>query len=324
MRHVLVGAGAVGIAYGWFLAQGGEEVAYRVKDKHAEALRRGTNVYFPKKRGVRAPVRFEGYEILTSDAEVASCDVAWLCVSATALRGPWLEPFLASLGSHATLVLLTPGAEDRAYLAARFPAERIVTGVITLVAWQTPLPGESEHPPGIAIWFPPMSKLPFQGPEPRVRAIVTALNSGPTKVAKNAGEAAADGGPLAGGILTAHVAALEGAGWTFAGLRKSPLKKLAAKASREAMAVLAAHQGKRPPFMRTLVRPWTILPALRVARWRMPFDFEVYLRYHFTKVRDQTDFSLSELVRLGGERGLPIGAIAELRERVFGAGRGTS
>ena len=30
MRHVLVGAGAVGIAYGWYLAAGGEQVAYRV------------------------------------------------------------------------------------------------------------------------------------------------------------------------------------------------------------------------------------------------------------------------------------------------------
>ena len=331
MRHVLVGAGAVGISYGWYLAKGGDEVAYLVKPKHADELRQGTNVYFPKKRGVREPTRFEAaapgarpagpsYEVLTDDAEVAAkgCDVAWLCISATALRGAWLEPFLASLGPESTLVMLTPGAEDRAYLAARFPAERIVGGLISLVAWQSPLPEEAPHPPGIAIWFPPLTKLPFQGPPARARAVVDALNRGEAGVAKFVGEEIRDGGPTAGGILTTHIAALEGAGWTFAGLRKSPLKKLAAQAARESMAVMAAHQGKGAPFLRRLVRPWTVLPAIRFAAWRMPYDFEVYLRYHFTKVRDQTAFNLAEMVRIGGARGLPVGHIEELRRAVFG------
>jgi hypothetical protein len=76
-------------------------------------------------------------------------------------------------------------------------------------------------------------------------------------------------------------------------------------------------QEKRVPLSRTLVRPWTILPALRFAAWRMPYDFEVYLRYHFTKVRDQTDFSLGELERLGREHQLPVGHIVELHQRVF-------
>lgn len=319
MRHVLVGAGAVGISYGWFLTQGGHTVAYRVKPKYAKELADGTNVYFPKKRGVREPVRFEGMEVLTSDDEVREkgADVAWLCVSATAMRGPWLEPFLATLGPDTTLVMLTPGAEDRSYLAERFDSERIVTGLISLVAWQTPLPQEAPHPPGIAIWFPPLTKLPFRGPPERARAVVDALNGGPRKVAKFAGEEVRDGGSLASGILTSHVAALEGAGWTFAGLRKSRLRKLASRASRQAIAVLAAVQGKRKPLSRALVRPWTILPALRFAAWRMPYDFEVYLRYHFTKVRDQTEFSLAELVRLGNQHQVPVDQIEQLRNEVF-------
>lgn len=333
MRHILVGAGAVGIAYGWYLARGGDSVAYLVKPKHAEELHAGVNVYFPKRRGVRVPLRFEArvegaaapagpsFEVLTDNAEVAAkgCDVAWLCISATALRGPWLEPFLASLGPETTLVMLTPGAEDRAYLAARFPAERLVSGLISLVAWQSPLPDEAPHPPGIAIWFPPLTRLPFYGPGERARAVVEAVNRGEPGVAKHAGEAIPDGGPVAGGILTTHVAALEGAGWTFAGLRKSPLKQLAAKAAREAMAVMAAHQGRRAPLSRQLVRPWTVLPAIRLAAWRMPYDFEVYLRYHFTKVRDQTAFNLAELVRIGTDKGLPVGHIEALRQAVFGA-----
>lgn len=325
MRHVLVGAGAVGISYGWYLAASGHEVAYRVKDKHAAELRQGTNVYFPKRRGVREPIRFEasggvgGYEVLTSDEEVRAkgCDVAWLCMSSTALRGPWLEPFLAALGPDATLVMLTPGAEDRAYLAARFPAERIVAGLITLVAWQTPLPEEAPHPAGIAIWFPPFAKLPFAGDEARAKAVVAALN-GAHKVAKFKGTDIRDGGSVMSGMLTSHIAALEGAGWKFANLRKSTLAKLAAESSREAIGVLAAVQGRKPPALRTLVRPWTVLPALRFAAWRMPYDFEVYLRYHFTKLRDQTAFSMGEIVRLGKLRGLPVANIESLAQSVFG------
>lgn len=326
MKHVLVGAGAVGISYGWYLAKGGDSVAYRVKDKYAAALGAGTHVYFPKKRGVREPLRFGPseavrYDVITSDDEVAfgGCDVAWLCMSSTALRGPWLEPFLASLGPDTTLVMLTPGAEDKAYLAARFPLERIVQGLITLVAWQTPLPGEAPHPPGIAVWFPPLAKLPFRGDPARARAIVDAMNRGGKKVAKFDGPEIPEVGTVASGILTSHVAALEGVGWTFAALRKSPLRREAAAAAREAMGVLSALLGKRPPFGRHFVRPWVVGSALRLAAWRMPFDFEVYLEYHFTKVRDQTEMTMAELERIGRERGLPVEHIAGLRRTVFGA-----
>lgn len=333
LRHVLVGAGAVGVAYGWYLAKGGGEVAFLVRPKYADALRAGTRVYFPKKRGVREPVPFaaratpgtaglsagDGYAVLTDNDQVLAFapDVAWLCVSSTALRGPWLEPFLATLPAHATLVMLQPGAEDRAYLAARFPSERIVSGLIALVAWQSPLPHEPEHPEGIAIWWPPMGKLPFKGPRDRAQVAMDALAAGGAAV-RYEGEKV-DGGPLAGGVLTTHVAALEGVGWTFAALRQSPLRKVAARAAREAIGVLASLRGKKPPFARALVRPWVVGTALRIAAWRMPFDFEVYLGYHFTKVRDQTAFALSELVRLGRAAGLPVDAIEELIAAVFAA-----
>jgi hypothetical protein len=323
LKTLLVGAGAVGLSYGWYLARAGCDVAYLVKPAHAAALEGGTNLYFPKRRGLREPrpfVRGEGgYRVLTNNAEVAAepWDFAILCVSATALRGPWLEPFLAALSERTTLVMLTPGADDLAYLSARHPRERIIAGLITLVAWQSPLPDEAPHPPGIAVWFPPMTKLPFWGEPARTGPLVDALRRGGAP-AKAAGTTIRPGGPLASGLLTTHVAALDGAGWTFAGLGKSPLKKLAARAARQAMVVLAAHQGRRAPLMRGLVRPWLVGAGLRIAASRMPFSFEVYLRYHFTKVRDQTAFTLGELVRIGRDKGLEVGAIDELRRAVFG------
>jgi hypothetical protein len=318
-KTLLVGAGAVGISYGYYLAQGGAEVAFLVKPKYAADLEAGTHVYFPRKRGLREPFLWKDYRVLTDNAQVAAepFDAVFLCLSATALRGPWLEPFLASLGPDTTLVMLTPGAEDLTYLSARFPRERIVAGLITLVAWQSPLPGESDHPPGIAIWFPPMTKLPFHGPKSRAEPIVTTMKSGGCP-ARYRGPDIAPGGTVASAVLTAHVAALEGAGWTFEGLRKSPLSVLASTAAREGMSVLASLQERRPPLFRHLVRRGLMNFGLRLAASRMPFDFEVYLRYHFTKVRDQTAFSLGELVRLGRERGLPVDHIESLRTAVFG------
>lgn len=323
LKTLLVGAGAVGLSYGWYLAKAGGDVAYLVKPRYAAELAGGATLYFPKKRGVREPRPFPsgtgGYRVLTTNDGVRGevWDYVLLCVSATALRGDWLEPFLASLSPQTTLVMLTPGAEDLAYLAARFPRERIIAGLISLVAWQSPLPGEAAHPPGVAVWFPPLTKLPFWGDPARTAPLVAALEAGGAP-ARAAGRTIRPGGPLASGILTTHVAALDGAGWTFAGLRKSPLRKLAAKAARQAMAVLAKLQGRRAPLTRGLVRAPLVGLGLRVAASRMPFDFEVYLRYHFTKVRDQTQFSLGELVRIGTERGLPVDAIETLRREVFG------
>ena len=39
VEYLVIGAGAVGIAYGWYLARGGDDVAYLVKPKHAADLR---------------------------------------------------------------------------------------------------------------------------------------------------------------------------------------------------------------------------------------------------------------------------------------------
>lgn len=323
LKTLLVGAGAVGLSYGWYLARGGCDVAFLVKEKHVAELERGSTLYFPTRRDVREPQPFPcgegGYRVLSNETAVAAepWDYALLCVSATALRGPWLDPFLAALSERTTLVMLTPGTDDLAYLAERFPRERIVSGLISLVAWQSPLPDEAPHKPGIAVWFPPLTRLPFWGSPSLTGPLVGALKKGGAP-AKAAGTTIRPGGPLASGILTTHVAALDGAGWTFKGLARSSLKKLAARAARQAMAVLANHQGRRAPLSRGLVRPWLVGSGLRVAASRMPFSFEVYLRYHFTKVRDQTAFTLGELVRIGRDKGLEVAAIEELRHQVFG------
>ncbi|MFO0748730.1 MAG: 2-dehydropantoate 2-reductase N-terminal domain-containing protein [Myxococcota bacterium] len=326
MRVLVVGAGAVGISYGWYLKQGGAEVTFMVKAKYADALRQGSTVYFPRRRGVREPVRFDGYEVIAENAEVAarSWDQVWLCMSSPALRSAWLEPFLEALGrspggDQATLVMLQPGAEDREYLAARFPRERLVGGLITLIAYQSPLPGEAPHPDGIAVYIPPLTKFPVRGPALRARAVADAISRGGWK-AKVLGELEEKGGELAGAVLQTHIVALEGAHWKFAELFRSPLRKLACAAAREGMVIFAANKGQTPPFSRVFVRPWLMGLFLRLARWKLPFDFEVYLEYHFTKVRDQTIEGLSNTIALGDRLKRPTEALGDLEAAVFKTG----
>jgi len=321
-RILLVGAGAVGIAYGYYLQAGGAAVSYLVRPKYAAELAAGTNVYLLRRRGERTPIRFEGFEVLTSGAEVAarSFEQVWLCMSSTALRQPWLDGFLQAVAAgspDATLVMLQPGATDREHLMARFPKARLVGGLITLIAYQTPLPGEAPHPPGVAIAIPPLTKFPVRGEPARARAVADAIRRGGWK-SKVEGPLEDKGGAIAGAVLQSHIVALEGAGWRFASLFASPLRRLACDAAREGMVVFAKHLERGRPFGRHFVRPFTMGLFLRLARWRLPFDFEVYLEYHFMKVRDQTIDGLATTIRLGQQHGLSTRALEDLQRQVFG------
>jgi 2-dehydropantoate 2-reductase len=114
------------------------------------------------------------------------------------------------------------------------------------------------------------------------------------------------------------MAALEGAGWELAGMRKGTWAKLAADASAEARAIVAAQVESPPPFGMGLVTASTLKLGSWAAPKIAPFELEIYLQYHFTKVRDQTERLLARFVEEGRSLGLPHATLSELRARVFG------
>src|SRR5687768_9790918 len=149
MKVLLVGAGAVGQVYGYFLKQGGASVAFHVKEKHAEEARRGYSLYpLNRRKARRSPVKFDGFEVLTSldDVKARTWDQVYLCMSSTGLRGEWTAPFLRSIGD-ATVVFLQPGLDDREYLGQWVPEDRLVQGSIPIVSYHAPLPGEKVPEP---------------------------------------------------------------------------------------------------------------------------------------------------------------------------------
>ena len=108
-------------------------------------------------------------------------------------------------------------------------------------------------------------------------------------------------------MLLPWVACLEQAGWSLAKLDH----RRASHAIREASAIAGAVHEIRGGFP----MPPSLLRAVgAVAPHLAPLDLESYLRYHFTKVGDQTRDALRAWVQEGRERGLEVSTLAALSD----------
>ena len=317
MRALVVGAGAVGQVFGYHLHRGGAEVSFLVKPKYAEECRAGFTLYPLNHRRRRAePRRFTGPGVLTTDDEVAAgrWDQVYLTVSSTALRGPWLAGLARAVGD-ATVISLQPGIEDRKVVLAHVPDERLVSGLISLISYAAPLPGETRFPePGMAYWFPPLSPSPFSGPSARVDAVVAALRAGGLPAKRHPNVPGLAGFPSA--VMMPYLVALEASGWSFDRLGENA--PTAARAAREAVEVVAARPeaGRRPPFIGLAARPFVVRAGLWLGRMVIPLDLETYLREHFIKVGDQTRLMMVQYIDHARSHGLPSSALESLSSAI--------
>lgn len=312
MKVLIVGAGAVGQVYGQALQRAGVDVSFYVKPKHVDEAKKGFRMY--PLNGKAEPFRFEGFGVVTTAEEVASqsWDQLWLAVSATAIMADWL-PALITATKTATVVCLQPGPESKARIAP-LAGDRIVYGIIAMIAYQAPLPGETRFTePGIAYWYPPGGS-PFAGPDAKVKPIVEALSKGgcPASQKSEIDRDASFGGAL----LQVHVAALDSAGWSWSAVKNDDTLPLAKRAWREAAAIAAHHLGTSPPWWTNLVGPMAARFAMFAAPRLIPMDVQTYFGYHFTKVGDQTRANLDHWIATGRAASLPVEALSELRGRM--------
>jgi 2-dehydropantoate 2-reductase len=283
-----------------------------VRDKYRDAAARGFELYPLNKRKGGDPVRFEGFGVVSRADEVAArtFDQVYLTVSSPALSGPWLAELIAAIGD-ATVIALQPGQDDRdTILAAGASADRLVSGMITLISYAAPLPGETRFPrPGMAYWFPPMAPAPFSGPAERVAAVVALLRKGgqPAKRHKNVPQAVA----FPSAILMTYLVALEAAGWSFKTLVRDRIQ-LGAAGAREVLAIVGTTYGKPPLGVRMVARPRTLRMGLWFARRMIPIPLEVYLKEHFTKVGDQTRMMMAGYIQRGRDAKLGVAALERL------------
>jgi ketopantoate reductase len=313
VRALIVGAGAVGQVYGRHLARGGAEVSFFVKAQHADAARKGFVLYALNRwRGRRVPERFEGYGVLTAAGEAAEreWDQVYLTVSSPALRGGWLGELGRAI-KRATVVVLQPGPDDRRFVARHLvDDDQVVQGIITVISYQAPLPEERRFPePGVAYWLPPLAASPLGGAPVRVAAVVAALKRGglPARQVKDIA-AAAD---FASALSMPLLAVLEAAGWSMAAARGR--LGLATRAAAESLAIAERRAGRRAPLpLRLLLRPPILRPLLVLAPLVFPLDLERYLRFHFTKVGDQTREVLRGYLTSARDTSSPAEALAEV------------
>lgn len=296
-RVLMVGAGAVGQVFAWYLMRGGASVSFLVKPSHALPSE------LPMLEQVRTPTVLHGFGRLTSTDEVAKqdWDQVWLAVPSNALSEAWLPKLLRVTGDATVVTLAAEGV-------AHIPPLRRVVGSIPFIAWQDPLPGHS-GPQRLAFWVPPMAPVTVSGDDgARVAAVQRALRNGKLN-APRVTDSVKAGMPVTA-LLIASIAGLEAAGWRLADFR-GQWSALAGRAAREVM----AGEGVSAVW-RLAARG----PLLRFVLWLgarvLPFDLEAYLKYHFTKVGEQTRVFMGLWVKRGRERGVPVEAVDQLLKAI--------
>ncbi len=319
LRVLVVGAGAIGQVFGYHFARGGAEVGFVVRPRQVDAARAGLALY-PLNRSAaarRRPVHFDDFEVYDDQdvALAARWDVVVLAVSSVAVRtGDWFARLTAGLGD-ARLLSLLAGADDVPLVHARVPPERVAWGMLAVISFQAPLPGQTLPEPGVSWWFPWGGALGFSGAADVVERVTTTLGRGGMPVRRVA-EVAADVAFM-GAVLDKTILALECAGWSFAALRADPeLLPLARAAMGESWRLAEVTTGRHTPLSLRWIRPWMLRVVLGLAPRLLPLDLERFFHFHYHKVADQTLLLLDAQVARHAERAIPCPATLELSERL--------
>ncbi|MDF2446753.1 MAG: ketopantoate reductase [Moraxellaceae bacterium] len=309
MKILVVGAGAVGQVYAKHLAMA-HAVTFFVKPAHADSLAAGLALHRLNYLQHNS-VLWKDYRVVTTVAEIAAqaWDQVWLCMSADALQSPLSREVLAAVG-RATVVCLQPGPDSAALVRAALPdPAQLVQGLITFIAYQSPLPGRP-GPAGMAYFHSRLAPGLFSGAPDRVDAVVQALRTGGMAARRVASLDEAAGGE---GLLQPLVAALEVNGWRLHGFARTPAFRLGRAAALETLAILAADRGAKVLPMRLALLPLASRVLFFLAPKVLPLALEPYLEFHFSKVGVQTRQMLEGYIALGERHGLPVGRLRELR-----------
>ncbi len=302
MRVLFVGAGAVGAVYGYHFNQGGGETIFLVKPKHTQALEAGLALYPSAKGGTRSqPLIWREFKTVTTPAQAASLDIEAivLCVSSDALYSPWLDELLQTF-PDTPVVFLQPGLNDRQYLLGKMKPSNLIDGNIPIVSYHAPLETENVPTPGFAYWVPPFQYLKFQGQpqmEPVVEKLVTHFSRGGLKAKRS--DQVREGEWIASIVLFVLVAIIEIENWSFKRTARSPWLQIGAQAMKEAITAVGRLRGYPvSQIALKLIGPQSLRFLLWVSPKVVPFDFETYMKAHFTKVGSQMHEGIRQFLQL--------------------------
>lgn len=311
MKILVIGAGAVGLVYGYALAESGAEVSFFVKEKYVEDAQKGFTLYPLNKGRDPKPVHWQAAQIYSDVLEVAKSEweQIWICTSTTALRAGWLPEFAEKVQTK-HWVALQPGLDDRIYLLEHIREEQLIQGVISFISYQTPLKTETRSKPGIAYWFPPMGPSPFSGVKKDTKALIRQLKKGgcPATYQKDAAGSVA----FLSATLMCILILLESESWSFTRFKRSPNMQNMIYALHEALTVVSHFRKESRPLWRWMIRGSVLRWVLWLSTKVIPIDIETYFQYHFTKVGDQTRFMIQTYIDNGRTLQLPVDQLEHL------------
>lgn len=315
MRILIVGAGQVGIVYGYYAAKAGAHVAYYVRDKYVAESRTGFHFY-PLNQGKKAHDHFIPAQVSSNWTELGQTKWDWvfIAVPSPSLQQPWFEEMKRVI-ADTPVVALQLGMHDSAWLEQQLGKGRVFYGMINLIAYAVPLEGHPVARPGTAVWFPPFSAMPFSGPDrERLAALAKLFDSGGMRSGVVSDTGATVRFPDF--LLNALVSALELVGWRFKDLNRTADVKLAIAAAEEQNAILDMKQGTKRPLYFSILQPWFMRLVMWLGAKILPLPLEPYIRVHFLKVNAQFQRGRQEMMAEGKRLGLSTLAIAELDRRL--------
>lgn len=306
-KILLVGAGAVGQVYGKYLAAAGNDVSFLIKEKYVDEMAKGVVLYnINRDKQCQNPLRFSDYRTVTSWQAAAEqqWDMIVLCISSAALHDGLDFEGLKHALKNGTLVMLQPGPEDMARVRQHIAETQIVQGMITLVSYHTPMPGETTTVPGTAYWLPPFAPMPFAGPVNRRSDVIQTFIG--AKIAAKSIKDMREASLYSTAIFMVFLTALEASHWKFVVLRKdTAMIERMLKANQEAFDAISAKHHIRAPFWSKWVAPWMVKSLLQLAPRVTPFDLEQFFQVHFTKVKTQTKLFVNTYISHAAETGVP-------------------
>lgn len=330
MELLIVGAGAVGSVYGYYasrcLKPEPVRVTYLIKPKHRNDLSAGIRLYHW--RGKRPEtLHFRNFSLIDSIEEVAKkkFDAVLITLPSDKMRAEgWLEALLIATKS-AEIWSLQPNPNDGVFIREKMktagisdPNRELIFGGIPIVSYLAPLPGEAFPEPGYAFYIPPGSKASWSSSNPgKAERVAQIFNNGglASKVLPENDTSLI----LPEAFLRCLVAGLEKSEWSFTQLLNGPNLPLVVGGIREMTSISAKLAEVKDPgesFLgKCLTSSFGIRSALRIASIVVPFDFEAFLRVHFTKVNEQMQLAIKDLIESASRLGIPATNLKLLRGR---------
>jgi hypothetical protein len=332
MELLIIGAGAVGSTYGYLASRqvpgAGAKVTYLIKLKHRSDLIGGIQLYWWKGRKA-ASIHFTDYSLIDEVKELRSkkFDAVLITLPSDKLRADgWFEGFFKdfNIGSpEGKIWSLQGGLTDQNFLREKMGAAnadaRLVKGSIPIMGYLAPLPGEPFEKPGYAFYTPPTSKAPWASKNASAaEAAAKLFDSGglPSKVVPLTPKSTE---LLPESLLRSVVAGLERSEWSFDRLLNGENIYLVTGGMREMMTIGAKSQKTEDPGAKWWGKfgstPFAVRTAIRLVKKIVPFDFEAFMRVHFTKVDGQMHLTLDEQIEYGKKNGISTTNLVLLRGR---------